>query len=159
MVGLQRGKSRGDQDRSTHAASRLQLNGGPRIELSANRVHRRAEHDDEHEAGEGARLPRDALHHPLNLPDTDAGGVRPAPRAAAARRTGYTGGITQLQRVAVGFLAASVAPAVAAVVERKRKDTVAAGGHISLFWLAPQFAVFGIADMFTYDGLMEFFYS
>jgi peptide/histidine transporter 3/4 len=74
------------------------------------------------------------------------------------RRTGYTGGITQLQRVAVGFLAASVAPAVAAVVERKRKDTVAAaGGHISLFWLAPQFFLIGVEDTTAFAGLLEFF--
>ena len=73
------------------------------------------------------------------------------------RRTGYTGGITQLQRVAVGFLATSVAPAVAAVVERKRKDMVAAGGHISLFWLAPQFFLIGVEDTTAFVGLLEFF--
>ena len=73
------------------------------------------------------------------------------------RRTGYTGGITQLQRVAVGFLATTVAPAVAAVVERKRKDTVAAGGQISIFWLAPQFFLIGVADTTSFVGLLEFF--
>lgn len=30
---------------------------------------------------------------------------------------------------------------------------------MSVFWLAPQYGVFGIADMFTYIGLLEFFYS
>jgi peptide/histidine transporter 3/4 len=73
------------------------------------------------------------------------------------RRTGYTGGITQLQRVAVGFLASSIAPAVAAVVERKRKGTVAAGGHISLFWLEPQFFLIGVEDTTSFVGLLEFF--
>ncbi|TVU06551.1 hypothetical protein EJB05_49772, partial [Eragrostis curvula] len=38
------------------------------------------------------------------------------------RRTGYLGGITHLQRVGVGFLATSLAPAIAAVIEKKRKD-------------------------------------
>ena len=57
----------------------------------------------------------------------------------------------------MGFLAASVAPAVAAVVERKRKGTVAAGGHISLFWLAPQFFLIGVEDTTAFVGLLEFF--
>lgn len=76
------------------------------------------------------------------------------------RRTGYTGGVTQLQRVAVGFLAASVAPAVAAVVERKRKEYAAAAGGgnmISVFWLAPQFFLLGVEDSTAFVGLLEFF--
>lgn len=30
---------------------------------------------------------------------------------------------------------------------------------ISVFWLSLQYFIFGIADMFTYVGLLEFFYS
>lgn len=30
---------------------------------------------------------------------------------------------------------------------------------ISVFWLSIQYFIFGIADMFTYVGLLEFFYS
>lgn len=75
------------------------------------------------------------------------------------RRTGYMGGISHLQRVGVGFLATAVAPAIAAVVERQRKETVASGGQMSLFWLAPQFFLIGVADTTSFVGLLEFFNS
>lgn len=60
--------------------------------------------------------------------------------------------------------------AVAAAVEVKRK-AVARNRHmldampvlqplpISVFWLSFQYFIFGIADSFTYVGLLEFFYS
>ncbi|CAL5006549.1 unnamed protein product [Urochloa decumbens] len=73
------------------------------------------------------------------------------------RRTGYKGGITQLQRVGVGFLATAMAPAIAAVVERQRKKMVLSGGQMSLFWLAPQFFLIGVADTTSFVGLLEFF--
>ncbi|WP_370657027.1 POT-type proton-dependent oligopeptide transporter, partial [Klebsiella pneumoniae] len=30
---------------------------------------------------------------------------------------------------------------------------------MTVFWLAPQFGIFGLADMFTMVGLLEFFYA
>lgn len=76
------------------------------------------------------------------------------------RRTGYMAGITHLQRVGVGFLAMVVAPVIAAVVERKRRDSVAAAGpSMSLFWLVPQFFLLGVADTTSFVGLLEFFNS
>lgn len=47
------------------------------------------------------------------------------------------------------------------VVEVKRRDQFVKNPFkpISLFWLAFQYAVFGIADMFAMVGLMEFFYK
>lgn len=90
----------------------------------------------------------------------------------ASRLTGIPRGITYLQRVGVGLVLSIVSMAIAAVVEVQRKKVATRHGMIgmtpvpgkiflpmSCFWLAPQFAVFGIADMFTYVGLMEFFYS
>ncbi|KAJ1285385.1 hypothetical protein BS78_03G275800 [Paspalum vaginatum] len=88
----------------------------------------------------------------------------------ARRLTGIPSGITYLQRVGVGLVLSIISMAIAAVVEVKRKKVAVRHGMvdmlpgrqhlpISCFWLAPQFAVFGIADMFTYVGLMEFFYS
>jgi peptide/histidine transporter 3/4 len=60
--------------------------------------------------------------------------------------------------------------ASAALMEVKRKDV--ARDHnmldaipvlqplpMSTFWISIQFFIFGIADMFTYVGLLEFFYS
>ncbi|GJN08186.1 hypothetical protein PR202_ga26080 [Eleusine coracana subsp. coracana] len=52
------------------------------------------------------------------------------------RRTGYTGGITHLQRISIGFMSMILASVIAALVERKRKETAV---QMSLFWLTPQF--------------------
>ncbi|KAG1370953.1 protein NRT1/ PTR FAMILY 4.5 [Cocos nucifera] len=78
----------------------------------------------------------------------------------ARRLTGHPSGITHLQRVGVGLVLSAVSMAVAAVIEVKRRN--AFNHHlkqISLFWLSFQFSIFGVADMFTLVGLMEFFYS
>jgi len=78
----------------------------------------------------------------------------------ARRVTGHPRGITHLQRVAVGLVLSAISMAVAAIVEVKRRK--AFNHHlkqISLFWLSFQCGIFGIADMFTLTGLMEFFYS
>ncbi|KAL6639988.1 hypothetical protein ACP70R_022298 [Stipagrostis hirtigluma subsp. patula] len=76
------------------------------------------------------------------------------------RRTGLLGGVTDLQRAGAGFLATVVAPAVAAVVERERRRTVAAaaaGGQMSVFLLAPQFFLLGVAETMSFAGLLGFF--
>ncbi|KAJ8545289.1 hypothetical protein K7X08_017872 [Anisodus acutangulus] len=50
--------------------------------------------------------------------------------------------------------------AIAGAVEVKRKNEFNHHNHrTSLFWLSFHYAIFGIADMFTLVGLMEFFYS
>ncbi|TVU35116.1 hypothetical protein EJB05_16987, partial [Eragrostis curvula] len=88
----------------------------------------------------------------------------------ARRVTGLPNGIPYLQRVGVGLVLSIISMVIAALVEVKRKRVATDSGllvprvpgqqlPISVFWLAPQFAVFGVADMFTYVGLMEFFYS
>ncbi|TKW16765.1 hypothetical protein SEVIR_5G321100v4 [Setaria viridis] len=88
----------------------------------------------------------------------------------ARHLTGIPTGITHLQRVGVGLVLSIVSMSIAAVVEVKRKKVAARHGMMdmipgrdylpmSCFWLGLQFSVFGIADMFTYVGLMEFFYS
>jgi solute carrier family 15 (peptide/histidine transporter), member 3/4 len=87
----------------------------------------------------------------------------------ARRITGLPTRIPYLQRVGVGLVLSIISMAIAALVEVKRKRVAVRTGMldlklreylpISCFWLAPQFAVFGVADMFTYIGLMEFFYS
>lgn len=84
--------------------------------------------------------------------------------------TGHPNGIPYLQRVGVGLVLSIVSMCIAAVVETHRKRVAARSGMLdaipmvqplpmSVFWLAPQYGVFGIADMFTYIGLLEFFYS
>eukprot|EP01018_Ginkgo_biloba_P032794 Gb_24461 [translate_table: standard] len=87
----------------------------------------------------------------------------------ARRITGHESGITHLQRVGVGLVLSSVSMAIAALVEVKRKAVATHHGMlnssddkalpISVFWLGFQYFVFGIGELFTFVGLMEFFYS
>ncbi|XP_072950443.1 protein NRT1/ PTR FAMILY 4.5-like [Typha angustifolia] len=86
------------------------------------------------------------------------------------RLTGLATGITHLQRIGVGLVLSCVSMATAALIEAKRKNVANQHGlldavpllqplPISCFWLSFQYFIFGIADMFTYVGLLEFFYS
>lgn len=83
------------------------------------------------------------------------------------RITGYVGGVTHLQRIGIGFLSATVATAVAALVEAKRKRVAEENGlmeattgiPMSVFWLTVQFFLLGVVDVTSFVGLLEFFYS
>uniref|UniRef100_A0ACD5UBM4 Uncharacterized protein n=1 Tax=Avena sativa TaxID=4498 RepID=A0ACD5UBM4_AVESA len=72
------------------------------------------------------------------------------------RRTGYVGGVTHLQRIGIGFASMLLASIIAAIVEKKRKEALV---QMSLFWLAPQFFLLGVADVTSFTGLLEFFNS
>nr|CAB3491340.1 unnamed protein product [Digitaria exilis] len=84
---------------------------------------------------------------------------------AMRRLTGVPTGITPLQRIGVGLFAVTFSMVAAALVEARRRHTAVAeeddGGRrlISIFWIAPQFLVFGLSEMFTAVGLIEFFYK
>ncbi|KAF5197617.1 NRT1/ PTR FAMILY 4.4 [Thalictrum thalictroides] len=84
--------------------------------------------------------------------------------------TGIPTGITHLQRIGVGLVLSSISMGAAAIMEVKRKNVAQSNNMldaipglqalpISVFWLSIQYFIFGIADMFTYVGLLEFFYS
>ena len=75
--------------------------------------------------------------------------------------TGHPAGITQLQRVGIGLVLSAISMAVAGFVEVKRRNHFLKTPpvKISLFWLSLQYGIFGIADMFTLVGLLEFFYK
>ncbi|KAL5991683.1 hypothetical protein ACLOJK_012592 [Asimina triloba] len=81
------------------------------------------------------------------------------------RATGNERGISILQRVGIGMAITTVGMVIAAVVERRRLglayvEAGAAGAvPMSVFWLAPQFAIFGIGDAFALVGLQEYFYD
>nr|CAB3491474.1 unnamed protein product [Digitaria exilis] len=83
------------------------------------------------------------------------------------RITGYVGGVTQLQRIGIGFLSATIATGIAALVEIKRRKVAEEHGlmdattgiPISVFWLTVQFFLLGIVDVTSFVGLLEFFYS
>ena len=71
--------------------------------------------------------------------------------------TGHPNGITHLQRVGVGVVLSALSMTIAGIIEVKRKyESVHFNYQISLFWLSFHYAIFGIADMFTLVGLMEF---
>ncbi|GLJ31096.1 hypothetical protein SUGI_0622450 [Cryptomeria japonica] len=75
----------------------------------------------------------------------------------ARRITGNETGISQLQRIGFGLFLSTLSMVIAALVEAKRKAH--RSPPISIFWITPQFLVYGISEMLTAVGLIEFFYS
>lgn len=80
---------------------------------------------------------------------------------AMRRLTGVDTGITPLQRIGVGLFAVTFSMVAAALVESHRRQASLSGDGrlLSIFWIAPQFLVFGLSEMFTAVGLIEFFYK
>jgi len=85
----------------------------------------------------------------------------------ARKFTGIPTGIRQLQRVGVGLVLSAISMAVAGIVETRRKSVAfdhnmvdsVAPLPMSVFWLGIHYAIFGMADMFTLVGLLDFFYA
>lgn len=89
---------------------------------------------------------------------------------ALRKITGHVTGITHLKRIGIGLVLSCISMATAAIVEVKRKNVARENGLLdaiqgvpplpmSALWLSFQFFIFGIADMFTFVGLLEFFHS
>ncbi|XP_077251458.1 major facilitator superfamily protein [Tasmannia lanceolata] len=78
----------------------------------------------------------------------------------ARKVTGKESGISPLQRIGVGLFVVTFSMVSAALVENKRKKLSRdLNEKISIFWIAPQFLIFGLSEMFTAVGLIEFFYK
>jgi dipeptide/tripeptide permease len=82
--------------------------------------------------------------------------------------TGQPAGITHLQRTGIGLTISVLSNIVSAIVEGKRKRVAAKHGLLdnpratlpmSVFWMAPQYAIHGVADAFMDVGRMEFLYD
>ncbi|KAK6805237.1 hypothetical protein RDI58_003022 [Solanum bulbocastanum] len=78
----------------------------------------------------------------------------------ARKFTGHESGITPLQRIGVGLFFATFSMVSAALMENKRRiSAMESNETLSIFWITPQFLIFGISEMFTAVGLIEFFYK
>ncbi|KAJ8650614.1 hypothetical protein MRB53_003637 [Persea americana] len=82
--------------------------------------------------------------------------------------TGLPSGITLLQRIGIGMFLSVVSMVVAALVEAQRLAVARDAGLIdnptttvpmSVWWLLPQYVLFGVVEVFALIGLQEFFYD
>ena len=78
----------------------------------------------------------------------------------ARKITGHESGISPLHRIGFGLFFATFSMVAAAIMEKKRRDSaVDLNKTLSIFWITPQFLIFGLSEMFTAVGLIEFFYK
>lgn len=78
----------------------------------------------------------------------------------ARKITGHESGITPLKRIGLGLFVATFSMVAAAVMEQKRRVAALKNNEIiSIFWITPQYLIFGLSEMFTAIGLIEFFYK
>lgn len=86
----------------------------------------------------------------------------------ARKITGHSGGIKVLQRIGIGFFISVVALLVSGIVESRRRQFAHQHGFtdqihkplpISVFWLVPQYCLFGLGDSFHAVGQLEFLYD
>ncbi|KAL2477647.1 Protein NRT1/PTR FAMILY 4.3 [Forsythia ovata] len=78
----------------------------------------------------------------------------------ARKITNHDSGISPLQRIGFGLFLATFSMISAAIMENKRRNAALNSNKIiSIFWITPQFLIFGLSEMFTAVGLIEFFYK
>ncbi|XP_021748080.1 protein NRT1/ PTR FAMILY 5.10-like isoform X1 [Chenopodium quinoa] len=86
----------------------------------------------------------------------------------ARKITGNPAGISMLQRIGTGLFISIIVMVLSTIIEKKRLETASQHGLIdlpdmtipmSIWWLLPQYALFGISEAFTMVGLQEFFYD
>ncbi|CAK7357207.1 unnamed protein product [Dovyalis caffra] len=78
----------------------------------------------------------------------------------ARKITGHESGISPLQRIGAGLFLVTFSMVSAAIMEKKRRDAAVDSNKVlSIFWITPQFLIFGLSEMLTAVGLIEFFYK
>ncbi|KNA24878.1 hypothetical protein SOVF_011620 [Spinacia oleracea] len=78
----------------------------------------------------------------------------------ARKFTGHDSGLSPLQRIGTGLFISTFSMVSAALMEKHRRET--AVNHqklLSIFYITPQFLIFGLSEMLTAVGLIEFFYK
>ncbi|KAJ4701208.1 Protein NRT1/ PTR FAMILY 5.10 like [Melia azedarach] len=82
--------------------------------------------------------------------------------------TGKPSGITMLQRIGTGMFLSIIDMVIAALVETKRLKTAEEYGLVdqpdvtipmSVWWLLPQYILYGVSQAFAMVGFQEFFYD
>ncbi|KAF9593179.1 hypothetical protein IFM89_020475 [Coptis chinensis] len=82
--------------------------------------------------------------------------------------TGVDRGISYLHRMSIGFAIATIATFISGFLEIKRKNVASAYQlidspkaiiPISVFWLVPQYVLYGVADAFMSVGHLEYFFD
>ncbi|KMT07894.1 hypothetical protein BVRB_6g145900 [Beta vulgaris subsp. vulgaris] len=78
----------------------------------------------------------------------------------ARRFTGHDSGLSPLQRIGTGLFIATFSMVAAALMEKHRRETsIQHQKLLSIFYITPQFLIFGLSEMLTAVGLIEFFYK
>ncbi|XP_078166057.1 protein NRT1/ PTR FAMILY 8.3-like [Carex rostrata] len=85
----------------------------------------------------------------------------------AYRYTKIEGGISQLQRAGIGLFFSILAMSSAAIVEAKRLQIARDEGlmhknvavPMSILWQLPQYIFIGVGEVFTFVGMLQFFYD
>ncbi|KAI9121818.1 hypothetical protein K1719_007208 [Acacia pycnantha] len=78
----------------------------------------------------------------------------------ARKLTGHESGISPLIRIGFGLFVATFSMISAALIEKKRRDqALNLNQKLPILWITPQFLIFGLSEMFTAVGLIEFFYK